>query len=244
MPISLPSSDTKAYFLLEGPGNKKIPFLFNPSSITMSLGTQWSSKPNEPDDDDDDDDDDDLDDIDVDDDDENQFTGITRPTLSFDLMFDTTQEGKAKPVTDYTEQLVNLTRKSEVKGTSKSANDQRPKWVQLCWGKFVSFRAVVTSLTISFTLFNKDGVPLRATAAITLQQFDEVDKKWPKQNPTSGTIAPAAEHVVQPGETLDRIAEGHFGDPNEWRAIAQANGIRDPFEIRPGQRISVPRQDV
>ena len=233
MPISLPSKDTKAFLKTEG--GKSIPFLFNPASINMSLGTQWSTPPKDEDDDDDD--------IDIDDDDENQFTGITRPTLSFELMFDTTQEGKAKPVTDYTKKLVNLTRKAKVKGTSRAANDERPEWVQLCWGKFVSFKAVVKSLDINFTLFNKDGVPLRATASVTLEQFED-DDKWPKQNPTSGTIAPAAEHVVQPGETLDRIAEGHFGDPTEWRTLAQANGIRDPFEIRAGQRISVPRQDV
>lgn len=231
MPNSLPSKDTKAYLLTEG--KKKIPFLFNPASISMSLGTQWSSPPK----------DDDDDDFDIDEDDENQFTGIARPTLSFELMFDTTQEGKAKPVTDYTKKLVNLTRKAKVKGTSRAANDERPEYVQLCWGKFVSFKAVVTSLTINFTLFNKDGVPLRATASVTLEQFED-DDKWPKQNPTSGTIAPASEHVVQPGETLDRIAEERFGDPTEWRTLAQANGIRDPFAIRAGQRISVPRQDV
>jgi hypothetical protein len=220
MPFSLSSSDTKAYFLTEG--NKKIPFLFNPASISMSLGTQWSTPPK----DEDEDDEDVLDD----DDEENQFKGISRPTLSFELMFDTTQAGKATPVTDYTKKLVNLTRKAKVKGTTQAANDRRPEYVQLCWGKFVSFKAVVTSLNINFTLFNKDGVPLRATASITLEQFED-DANWPKQNPTSGTPAPAADHVVQPGETLDRIAESHFGDPTEWRALARAHRIRDPLEI-------------
>jgi LysM repeat protein len=234
MPFSLASSDTKAYFLTEG--KKKIPFLFNPASISMSLGTQWSTSSDAEDEDDDED-------VLDDDDEENQFKGINRPTLSFELMFDTTQAGKATPVTDYTKKLVNLTRKAKVKGTSKAANDLRPEYVQLCWGKFVSFKAVIRSLDINFTLFNKDGVPLRATASITLEQFED-DDKWPKQNPTSGTLAPAADHVVQPGETLDRIAEEHFGDPTEWRALASANGIRDPFEIRAGQRITVPRQDV
>jgi LysM repeat protein len=238
MPISMLSSgskDTKAYFETES--GKEIPCLFNPAQISMSLSAQWSDPPE----DDDDDDDDEF--VFSDDDEENQFKGTSRPTISFELMFDTTQAGKATPVTKFTEPLVNLTRKADVRGTSDAANDERPEWVRFRWGKFTTFKAVVTSLNINFVLFNKDGVPLRATASITLEQFED-DKKWPRQNPTSGTLAPARQHVVQPGETLDRIADTHFADPTDWRTLAEANGIRDPFAIRPGQRISVPKPSL
>jgi len=215
------SSDTKAYFETET--GTRIPCLFNPASITMSVSTTWDDE--------------------SDDDDELFFDGNPAPTLSLELMFDTTQEGKATPVTKYTEALVGLTRKADLAGTSDAANDERPEWVRFAWGKFVSFKAVVTSLTVNFTLFNSDGVPLRATASVELKRFED-DDKWPRQNPTSGTLAPARDHVLQPGETLDRVANTYMADPNEWRTVAQANGIRDPFKVRPGQRISIPRQGI
>jgi len=220
MPISPFSSDTKAY--LETESGKKIPCLFNPAAVSMSMSASWD---------------------DVTDNEEAQFKGASAPTLSLQLMFDTTQEGKATPVTKYTEPLVLLTRKADVAGTSDKANDRRPEWVRFAWGKFVSFKSAVQSLNLNFTLFNADGVPLRATADLTLVRFLD-DKKWPKQNPTSGTPAPARDHVVQPGETLDRVAHIYLADPGEWRTVAAANGIRDPFELRPGRRISIPRQEA
>jgi hypothetical protein len=218
--LSMFSNDTKAYFETET--KDRIPCLFNPASVSMSLGAAWD---------------------DEDDDEELQYSGENAPTMSFELMFDTTQEGKATPVTKYTSKLIGLTRETDIAGTSAAANDERPEWVRFCWGKFVSFKAVVKSLELNFTLFNADGVPLRATASVTLQRFKD-DKAWPKQNPTSGTPAPARNHVVQPGETLDRVANTYLADPNEWRALAAANNIRDPFALRPGRQISIPRQDA
>jgi hypothetical protein len=186
------------------------------------------------------------------DDEEPQFQGMDSETISFTLMFDSTLNpgkpatspmDKPQPVTKWTSKLVALVRPAAVAGTNKNTNDERPPWVRFQWGDFVSFKAVVTSLDITFKLFNESGVPLRAECAITLQKFED-DKNWPKQNPTSGTPAPEGSHLMQPGETLDRVAAVELADPTAWRSIAQANGIRDPFTLRPGVQVNIPRQGV
>jgi hypothetical protein len=144
-------------------------------------------------------------------------------------------------VTKWTSRLISLVRPVAISGNNKATNDERPPWVRFQWGDFVSFKAVVESLDITFKLFSPNGVPLRAECAITLRKFED-DTSWPKQNPTSGTPAPEGSHLMQPGETLDRVAAVELADPTAWRSIAEANGIRDPFKLRPGVQVSIPRR--
>jgi nucleoid-associated protein YgaU len=46
---------------------------------------------------------------------------------------------------------------------------------------------------------------------------------------------------VEKGQNLYRIAELCYGDSSRWREIARANDIGEPFVIRPGQVLRVPR---
>jgi LysM repeat protein len=60
----------------------------------------------------------------------------------------------------------------------------------------------------------------------------------PSASPTSGASpTPGGIHVVQEGEYLSTIAE-LYGVP--WTAIAEANGLQDPYTIYPGQELIIP----
>ncbi|HLQ24809.1 MAG TPA: LysM peptidoglycan-binding domain-containing protein, partial [Acidiferrobacterales bacterium] len=64
----------------------------------------------------------------------------------------------------------------------------------------------------------------------------------------AGADSPAANsaptsHTVQRGDNLSNIAKEVYGDPNLWPAIAAANGITNPDQIRPGQELVLPAQD-
>jgi LysM repeat protein len=50
----------------------------------------------------------------------------------------------------------------------------------------------------------------------------------------------AVTYVVRPGETLAKIAREHFGSESQWREIARANGIRPPYAVKVGQRLTLP----
>ncbi len=214
-----PSSQGKAYLLTEA--NKKIPCLFNPEELSLSQSNTWSA---------------------------DKMPGKGVPTLryggassgqlSLTLFFDTTDSGEA--VTTYTSQLVALMEPdSSLPGASTETNNVRPPWVVFHWGDFHSFKAVVSSLNLTFEYFASDGTPLRARASVSLTQYQE-DMAFGPQNPTSGTPRPHRVHQVQPGETLDRIAAMHLGKPTRWRAIALANGIEDPLDLRPGSLLAIP----
>jgi len=54
-----------------------------------------------------------------------------------------------------------------------------------------------------------------------------------------------AVHVVQPGESLWRIAATAIGDPALWPLLYRANRdqIKDPSLLYPGQRLTIPDLD-
>jgi len=209
----------KAYLQTEQ--GDRIDCLFNPSELTITKSAQWSPT---------------------------KGPGTNTPRLLFqqgqsgtlvmNLTLDTTDSGD--PVTQYTSALLDLMRVDpDLTDSDTNNNSARPPWCEFHWGDFHSFKAVVESLQIRFTYFAGDGTPLRAQAAVTLKQYED-EEAWGAQNPTSGTPHPHAVHSVVPGETLDRIAAQHYGDPNRWRVLAGANGILDPLELRPGTALVVP----
>lgn len=48
------------------------------------------------------------------------------------------------------------------------------------------------------------------------------------------------EYVVQKGDTLADIAQRTLGSRDEWKRIAEANGIENPEELKVGQRLTIP----
>jgi len=48
------------------------------------------------------------------------------------------------------------------------------------------------------------------------------------------------EYTVKAGDSLSIIARDIMGDLTQWPAIAQANGLSDPYVIYPGQVLQVP----
>lgn len=213
----------KAFFTFEGEGkNIKLPCLFNPDSILLTQTNTW--KPPE------------------------GAAGHTLSTavfegqeagkLDFDLVFDTTDSGD--PVTKHTSKLLQkMEVDPDLPGTSAANKNQRPPYAVFHWGMMSSFRAVISSATVTFDYFSSSGVPLRAKVKLSLQQY-EADDAFTRQNPTSGTPSPHRVHRVQRGETLDRISARYYGDSTRWRQLADANGIEDPLGIRPGSLISIP----
>jgi hypothetical protein len=210
---------TKAFLQTERA--TKIPCLFNPAELVLAQANGWAADsvpgrgvPTL------------------------RYTGAGSGVLRLTLFFDTTDTGKS--VTTYTGKLVKLMEvDTQLPGTSATTNNARPPWVEFHWGTFHSFKAVVSSLDLSFEYFSSTGTPLRARASVVLTQYKETTAFAP-QNPTSGTPRPHRVHRVQPGETLDRIAAMHLGDSTRWRAIADANGITDPLALRPGSLLAIP----
>lgn len=127
-----------------------------------------------------------------------------------------------------------------LEGTLGEGKIPSPPLVLFVWGK-VSLEAFVKQVSVKYTLFKPDGTPIRATAAVTLE---EIPKETARQNPTSGAIASLRSHTVVAGDSLASIAYAEYGDARLWRALAETNGIDDPMRLPTGTRLLVPSEDA
>lgn len=125
----------------------------------------------------------------------------------------------------------------------------------------VQFRCVLTDAGQRFTMFDRDGTPVRSTMSVRLQEYADVALEIRRGvflgSPTAsavanqvviplaeaalrGSSAAAAVHVVLNGDTLSGIAGVYLGDPGRWREIARANRIIDPLVIVAGTTLVIP----
>lgn len=161
------------------------------------------------------------------------FGGGGSRQLSLELFFDTTEsDPDARDVRLQTDQIVRLTRISRKSG--------RPPVCDVAWGTAKTedfpFTGTVSGLTQRFVLFDQTGRPLRALLNVTFTEFLNRDDDERITDPETTT------RVVRRGDSLASIAADVYGDPGEWRVIAVANGIEDPFALPAGSKLTLPRQ--
>ncbi len=118
-----------------------------------------------------------------------------------------------------------------------------PPSVLFVWGGIKLFRAVMTSITVKYTMFDNSGIPTRATVDCTFMEQSHPLDILPAQNPTTRTENRQTVRVSQ-GDRLDLIANNYCGDSRLWRAIAQENDLDDPFNLKPGQLLALPNLKI
>jgi len=113
--------------------------------------------------------------------------------------------------------------------------------VHFCWGKLsaeddVMFAADLEDFEVTYTMFLPDGTPVRCTVKLTLTEVEDPNEHAKLfQSPDHAKL-----HTVKRGDTLQNIAFREYDNANEWRRIADANGIDDPMNLEPGTRLLVP----
>lgn len=117
--------------------------------------------------------------------------------------------------------------------------------LQFQWGPpgaAFSYLCILNSATVTYVRFSRIGVPVRAKVSLTLKEMPSPVGTLPT-NPTSGGLTNRRVCVLTEGETLHSVAQQYYGDPQAWRAVAQANDIDDPLRTRPGRRVYLPNPD-
>jgi nucleoid-associated protein YgaU len=224
----------RAWFArLDANGNvgKRMDVQFNPGELSMSKAAQFA---------------------------EIGIPGIDSPILQFvrgeteqislELLFDSTDRGTgltAEPVTRKTNKFYAL-----VKMTGE---EHAPPRCRFGWGTEFpglvavpgagaapreQFDCVVESIQQRFTLFSSAGVPLRAVLNVSLREYKPLQRQLEELN--LQTADHTRVHTVTRGETLPGIAWRHYENPAQWRAIADANGMRDVRRLRPGSVLRLP----
>lgn len=164
---------------------------------------------------------------------QSEYQGTGPLTLTMQLFFDDFASAKG----DVTPKINKL-----FEWQKPEAKTKAPPLVKLEWGTnptLKNFKGVLTDVTVTYSIFNKSGTPIQATADVTIKEV--VDKALAVgKNPTSHAIDARRVHVMVEGESLASVAHAELGDPGYWRALAEVNGIDDPLRVRPGANLLIP----
>ena len=165
-----------------------------------------------------------------------KFSGGGPSTMTMELFFDTYESGE--DVRKYTNKIWKLMAIDPEITEEKDIPKGRPPKVEFEWGTVKSFKAVISNIKHSFTMFLPNGTPVRTTLTVTFQEAEEMGK-YPFQNPTTGSKPGYKVRIIKEGESLDWIAHEEYGDPTLWRFIAETNNLENPIELTPGQILSI-----
>jgi LysM repeat protein len=183
-----------------------------------------------------------------------QRPGTGEVTVSFDLVFDTADEGD-----DVLKRTSIVERYVRPKGNARG-QEAAPR-VQFTWGSFM-VQGTMESANIDIDLFDADGTPLRAKVAVSIKGQDP---RWtyqpapqpsaasgggsaqavnaaglPSGAPGSSGSNQAIDRVVQamPGESVAQLAARFGLDPGAWRSLA--GGLDNPLSLKLGQEVPLP----
>lgn len=208
------NSAGKARFLTET--NKEIVLQFNPSEYEFSEEARYSAKEKDkmntslP-----------------------QYMGSRSKTFHISLNFDTSSIQDVKGTSRAACSVKSKT--DEIEALAKMENSlHRPPAVDFIWGE-IKFSGYVISVKTTFTLFHSDGVPIRAKVDVVMQEMPGNKKKNAKESPDRTKTRVLSEDV-----TIWELARREYGDMKEWRRIAKANEILNPFEVEIGRILQVP----
>lgn len=172
-----------------------------------------------------------------------QFVRGEAEKISFELFFDTTEDGMvdgAKDVRELTGKVYQLTK--------VESETHAPPRCLLYWGegdKLFAFGTktspwcVLESVSQELMLFSPSGVPLRAKLTVSFREAWTIEEQL-KETPRHSNDR-THRRALGRGQTLSHLAGETYGDPGAWRAIAEANDIDDPRRVAPGTLLEIPR---
>lgn len=157
-----------------------------------------------------------------------QFVSGEATTLTMELFFDSYE--KSEDVRKYTMKIVRL--------LDVNKDLHAPPLCKFMWGS-LTFVGIVERINQRYTMFNTDGVPVRARLDVTFKSVKTMKEQLqeiPRQSADR-----TKQRTLKQGEQLWQIAAEEYEDAALWRAIARANGITDPRQLEAGAVIKIPR---
>jgi hypothetical protein len=165
-----------------------------------------------------------------------EFKGVQPSSLTVEVFLDGYETG-----TDISRDIKTLTTCCQPLASTIQPGKPSPPWVIFGWGSTVHLTAYVKSVAVKCTMFDREGVPLRALCTVTME---EVAPDAAPQNPTSGAITSTRSYQMVAGDSLASVAYREYGEAGRWRALAEANNVDDPMRLPPGTRLLVPELDA
>ncbi len=119
----------------------------------------------------------------------------------------------------------------------------QPNYLLVEWGT-LSLPCCLTSVDVTYDMFDRDGTPLRAELAVRLVADEEAGKRIREEQKAS---ALTHSRIVRAGDTLPLLTKEVYGaadrSADRYLDIARHNGLDNIRSLVPGQKISFPPID-
>lgn len=161
-----------------------------------------------------------------------QIFGKIKPQeYTFEFLLDGT--GTAAPKVEVQEEVERF-----LKVTGKHDGEiHRPMYLKLSWGALVAY-CVLKNAETTYTLFKRDGYPLRAkikaTFVASIDDLLRVNEER-KNSPDLTHI-----HDVKEGEHLSLLAHHYYRDASRYFQVARYNGLKNYRRLEIGQKLTFP----
>ncbi|MBN3262253.1 CIS tube protein [Pectobacterium brasiliense] len=162
------------------------------------------------------------------------FQGYESEKLDFELLLDGTGATGNTSTNTVKKQLSTLKKVTY----EYNGKQHEPCPVAISWGSSVSFRGRLTSMTITYLLFDSSGNPLRATVSLNFTEHLTQEEKEALKKQSS----PDLTHMIEfkAGDTLPMLCHKVYNDSSYYLEVARANHLISTRQIKPGTRLYFP----
>ena len=117
----------------------------------------------------------------------------------------------------------------------------RPNFLKVYWGEYLKFPCILSSLDVSYQLFESNGDPLRIKLTATFLSYLGTEERTARERLNS----PDLTHVIdtKAGDRLDLMTQHIYNNTKHLLQVARANGLRTFRRLESGMRLRFPPID-
>jgi len=113
----------------------------------------------------------------------------------------------------------------------------RPYYLAVLWGTFY-INCILTSLTVTYSLFDEAGSPLRAKVNCAFRQRKESGAENRQTSLESADLTKSV--LVKEGDLLPLLSKANYESSEYYLQLAKANKLKDFRRLSPGTKLIIP----
>lgn len=125
----------------------------------------------------------------------------------------------------------------EKAAASYYGSEHKTLHLKITWGELI-FKGVLESFKVTYTLFDSDGAPIRATGDAVFGGTVDVEERKKKENNQSPDMTHV--RVVEEGDTLPLMCDRIYKDSSLYLEIARVNRLSNYRKLEVGSKLFFP----
>lgn len=168
-----------------------------------------------------------------------KYAGTRTPEVKLEFIFDSTgaimgNTANDKPVGRQVQDFLKVVYFME-------GEIHKPKYLMLIWGEYYVFHCVLSNVDVQYTLFDREGTPIRAKISATFIEFKEDDIRVREERKSSPDLTHYRTFGAE--DDLPLLTYQVYADKKFYVQVAKANGLTSFRNIDSGSSLIFPPID-